>query len=156
MENTKWTNPETYALKSYYHEEYNLKDSEDIEDYEEVVEYTKDGRPDYFKSQGIITWLSEEDYNNETSTLLEINFIYRNDGTLIYKDYSHNPFLFPTTNCSMNFYYDELQRIKYESNYITHGSIEHYYIYKNNGNKPSYCLILDYSHGYFPFFIKYE
>lgn len=48
-----------------------------LENYEKTVEYIKDGRPDYFKSQGIISWLGEDDSKNEISTILEINFIYR-------------------------------------------------------------------------------
>ena len=151
----KWITPETYALKPYG-ENYDVKESDEIENYEETVEYTKNGKPDYFQSQGIITWLGEDDSENEISSILTINFIYRNDGTLFYKDYGHNPFVFATTNCSMNIYYDELERIKYERNYITHGHLEYYYMYNNNSNKPSYCLALDYSHGYVPTFIKYE
>ncbi|MBD5542130.1 MAG: hypothetical protein HDR00_13265 [Lachnospiraceae bacterium] len=153
VENGKWTTPETYALKPYG-ETYNVKDMDGIENYEETVEYIKDGRPDYFQSQGIISWLG--DSANEISTILTIDFIYKNDGTLFYKDYGHNPYVFASTNCSMNIYYDEHERIKYERNYITHGHLEYYYIYKNNGKNPSYCLGLDYSHGYVPFLIKYE
>lgn len=124
-----------------------------IENYEEIIEYTKNGKPDYFESKGIITYIDEEDIE----TLLSIDFVYKDDGTLIYKDYYHNSFAFGTTNCNMNLYYDELERIKYESDYITHGSIEYYYIYKDNSKKPSYCLSLDDNLGRFvPFFIKYE
>lgn len=155
VENEKWTNPETYALKPYG-ESYNVKEMNGLENYEETVEYLKDGRPDYFQSQAIVSWLGDDDSANEISTILTINFIYRNDGTLFYEDYSHNPFVFATTNCTMHIYYDENQRIKYERNYITHSHLEYYYIYKNNSNKPSYCLALDYSHSYIPFFVKYE
>lgn len=154
VEKRKWTDPETYALKPYG-ESYNMKEMDGIEDYEETVEYKKDGRPDYFQSQGIVRWLGD-DSTDEISTILTIDYIYRNDGTLFYKDYSHNPFVFATTNSTMHIYYDELERIKYERNYITHGHLEYYYIYKNNDKKPSYYLGLDYSHSYIPFFIKYE
>lgn len=156
VESGKWTTPETYALKPYGEGKTdNVKDIDGIENYEETVEYLKDGRPDYFQSQGIISWLG--DSSNEISTILTIDFIYRNDGTLFYKDYGHNPFVFSSTNCSMNIYYDELERIKYESNYITHGHLEYYYIYKNNSNKPSYCLAFDfYPDSCVPFFMKYE
>lgn len=156
VENGKWENPDTYALKPFDMTD-NVQEIDGIENYEETVEYIKDGRPDYFKSQGIISWLGEDDSKNEISTILEINFIYRNDGTLFYENYNHNGFVFGTTNCSMNIYYDELQRIKYESNYITHGTLEYYYIYENNSNKPSYWLALDDNLGrYFPYFLKYE
>lgn len=157
VKNGKWTTPETYVLKPWYVDgEINVKDIDGIENYEETVEYLKDGRPDYFQSQGIIGWLGNDDSSNEIYTIMTINFIYRNDGTLFYKYYSHNPYVFATANCTMHIYYDELERIKYESDYITHGHIEHYYIYKNNSNKPSYCLSLDYSSSYIPFFTKYE
>lgn len=157
VKNGKWTNPETYALKPYFSEIDNVKEIDGIENYEETVENLKDGRPDYFQSQGIVSWLGDDDSANEISTILTINFIYRNDGTLFYKDYGHNPYVFVTSNCTMHIYYDELERIKYESNYITHGHLEYYYIYKNNSNKPSYCLALDYySDNHVPIFMKYE
>lgn len=154
LENRKWTDPETYALKPYGKTD-NVKEIDGIENYEESVEYLKDRRPDYFQSQGIVSWLGD-DSTNEIATILTINFIYRNDGTLFYKYYSHNPFVFETTKSTMHIYYDELERIKYESDYVTHGHLEYYYIYKNNDKNPSYCLGLDYSHGYDSFFIEYE
>lgn len=155
-ENEKWMTPEVYALKPYNGPD-NVKEINGIENYEETVEYLEDGRPDYFQSHGIIGWLGGDDSTNEISTIMTINFIYRNDGTLFYKDYSHNSLVFETSNCTMHLYYDELQRIKYERNYITHGHLERYYIYQNDSNKPSYCLSLDYVHGnYVPYFINYN
>lgn len=63
-------------------------------------------------------------------------------------EYTHNPMIFGTTFCSLESYYDESGRVVYESGYITHGQLEYYYIYKDEGDKPEYLLEIDYNGGY--------
>lgn len=70
-----------------------------MENYEETIEYTKDGKPDNFECEGIITYIDE----NDIATLLSIDFVY-----------------------------------------------------KDNGNKPAYCLSLDNCHSYVSTFMKYK
>lgn len=138
MQNDKWVEPDTFSLKSVE----GTDGADEVTDYEEFVKYTEDGRVDSYYSQGVIDWLGNTD-EGELSTILYINFVYREDGTLYYKSYGHNSYIFCTTDCSMQSYYDEKERLQYVSSYITHGSYETYYIYLNDVNKPSYCLGLD-------------
>lgn len=116
--------------------------SDAVENYEEIMEYTPDGRPDYFKSQGIMEW--EEGYE-ELTTLLEVNYVYRDDGTLFYREYHHNQRIFYTTLSNLNSFFDESGRPVYESGYITHGRLEQYYVYAEEGDKPVYGIFLDYN-----------
>ncbi|MCM1253773.1 MAG: DUF3876 domain-containing protein [Clostridium sp.] len=120
---------------------------EDVREYEEIIEYTEDGKLDYYKSMAFVDWIGPEE-KTEKDTLLEINYIYRDDGTLYYRVYHHNSMVWETTDCSMSSYYDELGRIVYKKGYVTHGSAYEYYIYDNNGNEPKYYLYIDKNLGY--------
>lgn len=111
--------------------------------YEENIEYTTDDKPDYFESKGVITWLKDGHDGEDKDSILRINFTYRDDGTLFYRSYHHNPYMFGTGCTSMYSYYDEAERIIYEYEYITHGAFDFYYIYEDAGRKPKYCLRLD-------------
>lgn len=124
-----------------------------VKDYEEICEYTESGRIDYFRSQGDIDWLVEA---GGLQKILEINFIYREDGTLVCKEYSHNSYMFATTFSYYKSFYDEKERLIYAEGYITHGSLEYYYIYTDNSKKPAYCLCLDWAGDCYPDMIKYK
>ena len=141
----KWGEPDIFSVKAY-----DGRDGADsVSEYEEFIEYTEDGKLDYFKSQGMIDWLGDEEDVKEPSDILEINFVYRDDGTLYRKEYVHNSNIFGTTCTSIESFYDEKERLLYEDCYITHGSYEYYYIYKDDGKKPAYCLGVDDNLGYF-------
>lgn len=114
--------------------------SDMVNDYEELCEYTESGQIEHFRSWGNIDWLVE---SGGMQTILEINFVYREDGTLASKEYYHNGYLFGSTNSSKNSFYDEKERLVYEEAYITHGSLDIYYIYTDDSPKPSYRLLLD-------------
>lgn len=78
--------------------------------------------------------------------MVTINYIYREDGTLFCRNYHHDARTFSSTLCSLNSFFDEKERLVYERGYITHGSLEYYYIYEDD--TPAYCLCLDYNGGY--------
>lgn len=118
--------------------EYDVSDS--VEDFEEFYEYDASGRLIHYKSEGIINWLKD---NPGRYTVLEINFEYREDGTLCKKKYSHNPRIFGSSNQYRVSYYDSSERLEHVSSYITHGSVESYYIYEGDSREPSYCLVRD-------------
>ena len=117
--------------------------------YEERIDYTEDGKADCYQSLGIVG-LHDEEGNviEEKSTVVKINYIYREDGTLFYRDYYHNGYVFGSTWQNSDSYYDEFERIVYETAYITHGSLEYYYIYDDAGREPKYALYLDDNLGY--------
>ncbi|MCM1388586.1 MAG: hypothetical protein NC231_14755, partial [Bacillus sp. (in: Bacteria)] len=145
----EWKAPDPYALTTVYGE----TGEDEGREYEEIIEYTKDGKIDYYKSMAFVDWIGENWIGEniekpEKDKLLEINYMYRDDGTLYYRDYSHNSVVWETTYCGMDSYYDELGRVIYESGYITHGNTYEYYIYDDNGNEPKYYLYLDNNLGY--------
>lgn len=146
----KWIQKDVFSTKSWE----GTDGAGSVKEYEEQTEYRQDKRPDEHKSQGIVDWVNEEE---QPMWLLDINWVYRDDGTLYYKDYNHNSYIFGTFCCYIRGYYDETERLIYESNYITHGKIENYYIYQNDGKKPAYCLNLDDNLGYYvPVMYRYE
>ena len=141
-----WEEDTVFSLKSVY----GTDGADAVEDFEETVEYTEAGNPDFYKSQGLMEHRRDEDGALELASVsvLELDYVYRDDGTLYYRDYTHNPSIFGTTLCSLESYYDEKRRVVYESGYITHGQLEYFYIYGEEGEKPEYFLTVDYGGGY--------
>lgn len=134
--------PDPYTLKSVYGTA-----GADITDYTESFEYAENGKPAHYSSEGSIDWLGDaDDYHKEK--ILTLDFIYRDDGSLFCRKYWHNGYVFGTTYTSQSSYYDERERLIYEDAYITHGSLEYYYIYEEDKTRPAYCLFLDYNYGY--------
>lgn len=149
-----WEEPDPFNMKSVN----GTDGADEVEDYEETLQYREDGQPDYFESEGYITWLRDDDEEAEyKDTLLQISYIYRDDGTLFYRGYRHNSNVFGTTFLNLNSYYDEAGRISYEDGYITHGTYYYYYFYEDNEKKPKYCLAVDDNLGYhIPVLICYK
>lgn len=142
-------NTDPYSLTSVTGEK-----GDETDGYTETYKYREDGKIEYFLSQGKGIW-KEEDADT-LSDLLEISFTYREDGSLAYRQYQHNPIVWGTTNASMKSYYDEQERIIYESCYITHGAVENFYIYTDEGNIPTYSLFVDSGGSYGVQMIMYE
>ena len=134
-----WKEADPFDLKSVQ----GITGENQVTAYEENLEYTKDNKPDYFESKGVITWLKDGHDGEDKDSILRINFTYRDDGTLFYRSYNHNPYMFGTGCMSMYSYYDEAERMVYEYDYITHGALDFYYIYEGAGRTPKYCLRLD-------------
>lgn len=119
-----------------------LSQYEDIKDYEEEIEYTDDGRLKYFRSQGWLPYVYEEKI---ILKLLEIELTYREDGTLKERVYAHNTVILETWYSVVYSFYDLSERLTHEHCYVTHGSVDYYYIYDGNNEMPGYCLILDHN-----------
>ncbi|MDE7113301.1 MAG: hypothetical protein K2O57_03845, partial [Acetatifactor sp.] len=149
----EWAGADAFSMKTVYGDE----GTDYTKNYEEIIEYTSNGLPDYFCYQGVVEARGENgETPKELSTVVEIDYIYRDDGTLFYRQYWHDPMEFGTTLCSLNSFYDERGRVVYENGYITHGKLEYYYIYENEEEKPAYCLILDHNVGYtIPNIVRY-
>lgn len=123
---------------------YSVMSSIDSYGYEEKIEYTPDKKPKYFLATGPDEIVSDD---GEIVTMMEINYIYRDDGTLYQRDYRHNPYEFSTYRQSESSLYDEKERLVFENAYITHGLMQDYYIYLDEGDKPAYHIELDYAGG---------
>lgn len=110
-----------------------------INEYQENYEYDSAGRITHFDSTGIIDWLSDD----ETKNILWIDYEYDENGNLKHRSYYHNPYVFGTWYSAWESYFDEFGRVEYEDVYITHGSLDYYYIYSDNSDQPAYELMLD-------------
>ena len=88
--------------------------------------------------------------------VIEITYFYRDDGTLEKKEGFYNAWIFGTVGCSERCFYDAQGRLIYSSAYITHGSLDYYYIYEGENAAPAYCLCLDDNLGtWFPEMARY-
>lgn len=114
-------------------------DASGMEEYQENYEYNEQGQLVRFCSEGI----SDEWGEPQLTIGIQINFFYREDGTLERKECSYHPLWFETFRQSEIYYYDEQERLVYTRAYITHGYLEDYYIYLENDSAPSYCLTVD-------------
>lgn len=141
IEEQAWKQYPPYLLENRYGETGKewLEDDE-ILSFDEDCRYRADGKPEYFCTHGLANF-----YGNgpEETVFMKINFIYRDDGTLACREYSHNSWMWGTSYSSGTCLYDENERLIYETLYVTHGGETYYYIYEDDSNKPAYALMLD-------------
>lgn len=134
VETKEWIPEETFSTLSVFGEDAGTRQTLG---YSETYKYTDDGKLSSFEARGTVP-----DINTELS-LLSMDYYYRGDGTLSYKAYHHNTRAFYTSRSSEKSWYDELERLVYRHSYITHGSLEYFYIYEDDGERPAYILVLD-------------
>lgn len=127
-----------------------------VYDPEEIMEYTPYGRMDHYCCRGLAEREEDGELADRLCTAVEINYIYLDDGTLFCRDYRHDSYLIGSTLCTLKSFYDESERIIFESGYITHGELQYFYIYEDEEKMPTYCLCIDYNAGYaIPTMIRY-
>ena len=136
-----------YALESIDGETNN-----DAKGYQEYYEYNDEGKVIYYESSGIYD-IWGRGAEEEREDILQMAFLYDECGRLKQRDYWHNPHLFGTWYTSWCSYFDELERVEYEYNYVTHGTREWFYIYADDSTKPAYMLMVD--PGWGVEFVKY-
>lgn len=112
--------------------------------YREIYEYTDDGCLSSFEARGMMMW----EHEPVEVSLLSVDYIRRNDGTLCHKQYHRWPMTFGTTGQTQSGDYDEQGRLVFWYGYITHGAMEKYYIYEGSSMEPEYCLSLDWGGAY--------
>lgn len=128
-------------------------DASGMDEYQENYEYNDQDQLIRFCSEGI--WDGWEEPQMVIG--IQIDFYYREDGTLERKECAYNPLWFETTRQSETYYYDEQERLVYTRAYITHGYLEDYYIYLEDENEPAYCLTVDhYSGDAYAGFVRYR
>ena len=138
----EWEPEDTFSTLSY---DGGYAGDKDILGYRELYEYTDDGKLSSYEARGIVYWYGE---GGGEDSLLSMDYVYRNDGTLYRKEYHHHPALFSTTFQGQYSDYDEMGRLVCKIGYITHGYLDYYYIYKDEGKKPAYCIWFDDGMGY--------
>lgn len=113
--------------------------SEGVDHYQESYERDGEGRLLHFEATGDLTEYSQP----ENDMICGADFFYDQDGALTRREFWRNPMLWGTTRSSQTSYFDSLGRVCYERAYITHGSLDYYFIYPDGGMEPLYCLCLD-------------
>ncbi|HEX3076317.1 MAG TPA: hypothetical protein VHQ24_05590 [Lachnospiraceae bacterium] len=104
-----------------------------------------------FTSTGVL----EYGDNAIREKIVSISFTYDKKGKLKKKECSLNSYIYGTSESSYVYYYDNQERPMYKSSYMSHGSLESYFIYNGKSKTPSYILLLDDNLGtFFPQFIK--
>lgn len=128
----------------------NKKIPEDITNFHEQVEYYENGKPLHYEATG-----DYERYEWETDfSIIEIDYTYRNDGSLSEKWCRFDPYLFGTYQSFRYIYYDEAERVIYTEEYVTNGCLQRYYIYESDNDVPTYCFVFDC--GWDAFMVKYK
>lgn len=118
-----------YALISAYG--YDPRDA-DLD--QEQMDCLEDGRPLHYLARGNVCYADLE-------CIVKIDWEYRGDGSLKQRSYYHNNFMYDTLVGN----YDAQGRVVYEQGYITHGSLEYYYIYSKDRATPDYYLYIDHN-----------
>ncbi len=141
VENSEWTG---YPVQNYMAitSIYGDSGASQVNYFVETKEYDGAGRLSHYDSQGVIPGTGLSNY----VTVLSMNFYYHSNGNLKMREYAHSSQLFATSGMTLNSYFDEQGRLVYEDEYITHGSLDHYYIYEGDNSTPKYRLTLDFMH----------
>lgn len=104
---------------------------------EENIEYDDAGRVAHYEAYGTI--------DGELVRILNMYYEYDDNGTLRQRRYYHYHLAFSTTSQYWYSNFDEFGRLEYEDIYLTHGSLEYYYIYTDESDEPAYSLSLDHN-----------
>lgn len=114
----------------------------EIEYYQEQIQYTDDGKPQHFLAQG---WISYMDPEDTISDIVKIDWEYRENGSLKHRSYGRHYGVHDTYNSTVQGDYDTQERVVFEHGYITHGSVDYYYIYNEDNTAPDYYLYIDHN-----------
>jgi len=122
----------------------NDHDATGLADYAEYSMYDDEGLLTCFYTEGILEGWPDSPCLEKA---VEMKFFYREDGTLERKECYYNSRMFGTTRQVETYNYDAHERMVYVNAYITHGSLEDYYIYVGAAKRPSYRLTVDHDFG---------
>lgn len=81
-----------------------------VSDYEEEYEYNAQGQLAAYRFRGII---DKKNSDKEWEDILKVDFLYRADGTLCEKNYSHNINLLGSSYSEQQHFFDEQERLRY-------------------------------------------
>ena len=151
-----WHYPDPFSVLSIY----NTTGEEAVTDYRENYEYDDEGRLIHFQSTGtplespLVETDDNEDWYNQY--IIDVAFTYDAQGKLTKKVYNHSPVWYMPFGTWFSWqvsHYDERERLAHTAAYVTHGSVEGYYIYQGDSDEPAYFLELD--HGWDVNFYKF-
>ena len=144
-----WHYPDPFSVLSIY----GTNGEEAVTDYKKNYEYDSEGRLVHFQSTGmplespLVEGDDNEDWYNQY--IIDVAFTYDPQGKLTKKIYKHSPAWYMPFGTMFSWqvsHYDERERLAHTAAYVTHGSVEGYYIYQGESDEPAYFLELD--HGW--------
>ena len=152
-----WHYPDPFSVLSIY----GTTGEEAVTDYRENYEYDREGRLVHYQSTGtpLEAPLVEADNNEDwyDQYIIDVTFSYDTQGKLTKKIYNHSSAWYMPFGTWFSWqvsHYDERERLVHTASYVTHGSVEGYYIYQDDSDVPAYFLELD--HGWDVNFYKFS
>lgn len=135
-----------YEPREYFKDVESCKTGEysEIRNYEEQYEYNDDGLITGFFAKG------ETDlFTNEWIPVNIASYTceYHENGSKKKEELFRHSLLFGTFMSTAECRYDETGRIVYIRSYITHGSLEYFFIYEDDGDIPAYGVVIDHYPG---------
>lgn len=125
-------------------------DNEWIWQYKENKKYNAAGRLSFYEGTCMTDFYSEDPLE---MTVISGEYTYRKDGSLLSCYRFRSDMIFGTWGHTKTSWYDEKEREVYATQYVTHGSVEDYYIYDGESKTPLCVLELDNDLGsYYPYF----
>ena len=144
-----WHHPDPYSVLSVY----GTSGEEDVKDYSENYEYDDAGKLLHFWSTGTSLETPMEEEDNEewrNHPMIDVAFTYDTQDKLTKKVYQHSTAWYMPFGTWFSWqvsHYDERERLAHTASYVTHGSVEGYYIYQDESDVPAYFLELDHGWG---------
>ena len=129
-----------FDTQAYYIDVPSIQNDESFRNYKESYEYNDAGQVTSFSCEAETNVFSEE---WTPVTIASYRCVYREDGSKKEEELFRNSLLFSTSYSSARLHYDESGRIAYIRSYITHGSLEYYFIYEDDGDIPACGIMLD-------------
>lgn len=116
----------------------------ELRNYEDEYEYNDAGQVTGFFAKGETDLFTDEWIPiNIASYTCE----YNKDGSKKKEELFRHSMLFGTSMSTADCHYDETGRITYIHSYITHGSLDYFFIYEDDGAVPAYGVVIDHNPG---------
>lgn len=134
----------TFEAETYYRDVPSIQTEEGFRNYQESYEYNDAGQVTAFSAEAETNSFSDEWM---PITVAGYRCVYHENGNKKEEDLFRHSLLFSTFASSVHIDYDEAGRIIYIHSYITHGSLDYYFIYENDGDIPAYGIVIDHYPG---------
>ncbi len=113
-----------------------------IEYLQEDLNATSSGRPQHYLAHRRISHTGK---SGNSSDIVEMDWTYRENGSLKQRNYHCSYNLYNTCNVLVQGHYDAQERLVFENEYNAQGSFEYFYIYKKEKQIPDYYFYIDHN-----------
>lgn len=134
----------TFETETYYQDVPSIQYEEGFRNYKESYEYNDAGQVTDFLAEAETNCFSDE---WSPITVAGYHCVYREDGSKKEEALFRHSLLFSTFASSVHIDYDGSGRITYIHSYVTHGSLDYYFIYEDDGGIPACSIVIDHYPG---------